>query len=149
MKNVMKEAHEMTKRIIKKGDSYKATFRLCLIFVHSKKGENKMVELKGTEKQVKLANEIRKNMEMAFTNDIAKYTKFMDKVEEVKKNEATELAREVIAEMKKNANEILSNEDSKFFIDYRTRYTCAYDLLVVSGKKERVLDLMVKLSKKM
>lgn len=63
MKNIMKEAHNLTKKIIRKGDSYKATFRLCLSFVHSeiRKGENKMVELKGSEKQVKWANDIREN----------------------------------------------------------------------------------------
>ena len=54
MINIMKEAHNLTKKIIKKGDSYKATFRICLSFVHSqvKKGLIKMVELKGTEKQI-------------------------------------------------------------------------------------------------
>ncbi len=36
MKNVMKEAHKLTRLIIRKGDSYKATFRLCLSFVHSR-----------------------------------------------------------------------------------------------------------------
>lgn len=48
MKNVFKKAHEITKNIIKKGDSYRETFRLALIFVYSeiKKGVNKMIELK-------------------------------------------------------------------------------------------------------
>ena len=36
MKNIMKEAHKLTRLIIRKGDSYKATFRLCLSFAHSK-----------------------------------------------------------------------------------------------------------------
>ena len=36
MKNIMKEAHNLTKMIIRKGDSYRATFRLCLSFVHSR-----------------------------------------------------------------------------------------------------------------
>ena len=60
MKNVFKKAHEITKNIIKKGDSYRETFRLALIFVYSeiKKGVNKMIELKGTEKQVKWANDL-------------------------------------------------------------------------------------------
>lgn len=64
MKNVFKKAHEITKNIIKKGDSYRETFRLALIFVYSeiKKGVNKMIELKGTEKQIKWANDIRKIM---------------------------------------------------------------------------------------
>ena len=64
MKNIMKEAHNLTKRIIRKGDSYKATFRICLSFVHSqvKKGVNGMIELKGSEKQVKYANDIKANL---------------------------------------------------------------------------------------
>lgn len=47
MKNVMKKAHEITKKIIRKSDSYRATFRLALSFAHSlvKKGVNKMVEV--------------------------------------------------------------------------------------------------------
>lgn len=42
--NVFKKAHELTKKIIKLGDSYRATFRLCLLFVYSqaKKGVIKM-----------------------------------------------------------------------------------------------------------
>ena len=61
MKNIMKEAHNLTKKIIRKGDNYRATFRICLSFIHSqvRKGINKMVELKGTEKQVKWANDLR------------------------------------------------------------------------------------------
>lgn len=61
MKNAFKNAHEITKKIIRKGDSYRATFRLALIFVYSeiKKGVNKLAELKGSEKQVKWANDIR------------------------------------------------------------------------------------------
>lgn len=59
--NVFKKAHEMTKKIIKKGDDYRATFALALKFVYTtiQKGVNKMVELVGTEKQVKWANDIR------------------------------------------------------------------------------------------
>ena len=59
--NIFKKAHKLTKDIIKKGDNYRATFKLCLSFVYSqlKKGVNKMVELKGTEKQIKWAEDIR------------------------------------------------------------------------------------------
>ena len=48
MRNVMKKAHEITKKIIRKGDNYKATFRLALSLAHSlaRKGENKMIEYK-------------------------------------------------------------------------------------------------------
>ena len=62
--NIFKKAHELTKNIIKKGDNYRATFKLCLSFVYSqiKKGVVKMIELKGTEKQVKWANDIREKV---------------------------------------------------------------------------------------
>ena len=57
--NVFKKAHEITKKIIRKGDSYRETFRLALIFVYSelKKGANKMIEYvtsKGTQVKIKL-----------------------------------------------------------------------------------------------
>lgn len=75
MKNVMKKAHEITKNIIKKGDSYRATFRLALIFVHSqiKRGVKVMVELKGTEKQIKWANDIRDAVLVACDSAIDAY----------------------------------------------------------------------------
>lgn len=62
--NIFKKAHELTKKIIKAGDNYKATFRLCLTFVYSqvKKGICKMVELKGTDKQVEFAENLRSDM---------------------------------------------------------------------------------------
>ena len=43
MRNVMKKAHEITKKRIRKGDSYKATFRLALSLAHYliRTGENK------------------------------------------------------------------------------------------------------------
>lgn len=59
MKNIMKEAHNLTKKIIRKGDSYKATFRMCLSFVHSQVKKGAKAMLKGTEKQVKYANDIK------------------------------------------------------------------------------------------
>ena len=61
-KEIFKKAHNLTKEIIRKGDSYRATFKLALTFIYSKikKGLNKMVELKGTEKQVKWAVDLRK-----------------------------------------------------------------------------------------
>lgn len=58
-RNIFKKAHELTKKIIKKGDDYRATFRLCLSFVYSqiKKGVEKMIEYttsKGSKVSVKV-----------------------------------------------------------------------------------------------
>ena len=75
--NIFKKAHELTKNIIKKGDNYRATFRLCLSFVYSqvKKGVNKVIELKGTEKQVKWAEDIKAQ----FNDIVKKYNLIMTK----------------------------------------------------------------------
>ena len=59
MRNVMKKAHEITRKIIRKGDSYKATFRLALSLAHSliRKAENKMIEYRtsrGTDVKVEM-----------------------------------------------------------------------------------------------
>ena len=122
MKNIMKEAHNLTKKIIRKGDSYKATFRMCLSFVHSqvKKGVKKMVELKGTEKQVKYANDIKANLVATMTNAInaieenqterGKRSKRADRIanqlrEEIKIINAMQEAKEVIETYKKLFNE--------------------------------------------
>lgn len=66
MKNLMKEAHKMTKEIVEKyGDvDYRTQLSLCLSFLSSneEKGEKEMVELKGSEKQVAWANSIREKI---------------------------------------------------------------------------------------
>lgn len=58
-KEIFIKAHNLTKGIIKKGDSYRATFKLCLSFVYSqiKKGVNKMINYttsKGSKVSVEL-----------------------------------------------------------------------------------------------
>lgn len=65
-KEIIKKAHEMTKEIKKEYSDvdYKTQFGLCLSFLLSEEegGANKMRELKGTEKQVKWAEDIRKEV---------------------------------------------------------------------------------------
>ena len=124
MKNIMKEAHNLTKKIIRKGDNYRATFRICLSFVHSqvRKGINKMVELKGSEKQVKWALEIRKQVleviENARTRKVEEVSKRPDKV---KKDGTIITAKDRVEKMNKRFNELTksieNNESSAFFIE--------------------------------
>lgn len=59
--NIMSAAHKMTREIINKyGDvDYKAQLGLCLSFLSQEKGGKEMVELKGSEKQVKWAEDLR------------------------------------------------------------------------------------------
>lgn len=60
-RNLMKEAHKMTKEIKEQYPEvdYKAQLGLCLSFLSQEKGEKKMVELKGTAKQIKWAEDLR------------------------------------------------------------------------------------------
>lgn len=124
MKNIMKEAHNLTKKIIRKGDSYKATFRICLSYVHSqvKKGVNKMVELKGSEKQVKWALEIRKQVLEVIENARARKVEEVSKrADKVKKDGTVITAKDRVEKMNKRFNELTksieNNESSVFFIE--------------------------------
>ena len=60
-RNLMREAHKMTREIINKyGDvDYRTQLGLCLSFLSQEKGGKEMVELKGSEKQVKWAEDLR------------------------------------------------------------------------------------------
>lgn len=136
MKNVMKKAHEITKKIIRKGDSYKATFRLALSFAHSlvKRGVDEIAELKGSEKQIKWAYDIREKMLMHLNNlldavvntktDTAKiYRANFRRRAGVKKSEVggtreavTEALAKILNGIKKD---IYAIDSAKFFIDNR------------------------------
>lgn len=60
-RNIMREAHKLTKEIISKyGDvDYRTQLGLCLSFLSQEKGGKEMIELKGSEKQVKWAEDLR------------------------------------------------------------------------------------------
>lgn len=135
-KDIFKKAHKLTKEIIRKGDNYRATFRLCLSFVYSqfKKGVVKMVELKGTEKQVKWAEELR-SKRINHINDLlenilepktdtAKLRRsYVRKVLKINKNQVggtKEAVTKAIETRLNNLKEQLYNiSDSNFFIDNR------------------------------
>lgn len=62
-RNIMKKAHQMTKEIVEKYPDvdYKTQLGLCLSFLsqEDKEVEEEMVELKGSEKQIAWAKDIR------------------------------------------------------------------------------------------
>lgn len=63
-KNLMKEAHKLTKQIVSEyGDvDYKTQLSLCLSFLSQEKEEHKMVEISiGTEKQIAYATKRRES----------------------------------------------------------------------------------------
>lgn len=129
-KDIFKKAHEVTKKIIKAGDNYRATFKLALSFVYSqiKKGVNKMIELKGTEKQVKWAMNLREEILKGFDviGDIKKLIEI--KKEELSSVEGRKLDNKVkfietrtwLVDKMENLKTIIENdENATFFIDNR------------------------------
>ena len=118
MKNVMKKAHEITKKIIRKGDSYRATFRLALSFAHSlvKKGVNKMVELKGTEKQVKWANDIRETV-VGYLNKALEMQLEKSDSKGDRKGKTVEEWRETFkARFERDLSLVINNDSAEFYI---------------------------------
>lgn len=140
MKNIMKEAHNLTKKIIRKGDSYRATFRICLSFVHSqiKKGVEKM--LKGTEKQIKWAVDIK--------NDLTQYVNEAVEILEQFKSEATmekskQRHQRKIDILKNDLESINEIESAKEIIENYKHLQMEYtvDLMLNINKGQKIADL--------
>ncbi|EOU1110495.1 hypothetical protein ABVP48_001935 [Clostridium perfringens] len=70
MSLVMKEAHRLTKEIKKEFPEvdYKAQLGICMSYLLNGEGENEMVELVGSEKQIAWAKEIKETL-LARLND--------------------------------------------------------------------------------
>lgn len=119
MKILFKEAHKMAREIKRKYSNvdYKVQFSLCLSFLN-KKGDIKLKELKGSEKQIIWANDIRTDI-LNLTNELEK-----SKIERIK-NEDYKIKNMSIEEMTERCKrkferirEAISNiENAKFFID--------------------------------
>lgn len=118
MENVFKKAHEITKNIIRKGDSYRETFRLSLIFVYSqiKKRANKMVELKGSEKQIKWANDIREIM-IECLNKSLKFQEEDAKEYEEKRGKQSKIKTRLVNSIKDFIIVVENQESSAWFIE--------------------------------
>ncbi|HDO9161986.1 TPA: hypothetical protein P5N99_003842, partial [Clostridioides difficile] len=116
---LFKEAHKMAREIKRKYSNvdYKVQFSLCLSFLN-KKGDIKLKELKGSEKQIIWANDIRTDI-LNLTNELEK-----SKIERIK-NEDYKIKDMSIEEMTERCKrkferirEAISNiENAKFFID--------------------------------
>ena len=122
-REIFKKAHEVTKKIIKKGDNYRATFKLALSFVYSqiKKGVKTMLELKGTEKQVKWANDLREELVKRIEEKKEEVLSSIvgDKVKKSGKVLTEAERKSIRAKRFDNAIDfILKQEESEFFIKY-------------------------------
>ena len=85
MKELMKKAHQMTKEIKAEYPEvdYKFQLGLCISYLskNEKKEDVEMVELKGTEKQVKWAEDIRKEVVEKLQNAKNEYEKMISEAE--------------------------------------------------------------------
>lgn len=130
-RNLMKEAHKMTREIVNKyGDvDYMTQLSLCLSFL-SQKGGKEMVELKGTEKQVKWAEDIRNRI--IKVNEI--FEKAIEGVDMYKMAKSTWLDDNMYVIAQASLKNILVQEEAKFFIenfrglkDYMIENTLLYE----------------------
>ena len=130
-RNLMKEAHKMTREIINQyGDvDYKTQLGLCLSFL-SQEGGKEMVELKGTKKQVKWAEDIRNRI--IKVNEI--FEKAIEGVDMDKMAKSTWLDDNMYVIAQTSLKNILVQEEAKFFIenfrdlkDYMIENTLLYE----------------------
>ena len=130
-RNLMKEAHKMTREIVNKyGDvNYMTQLGLCLSFL-SQEGGKEMVELKGTEKQVKWAEDIRNRI--IKVNEI--FEKAIEGVDMDKMAKSTWLDDNMYVIAQTSLKNILVQEEAKFFIenfrdlkDYMIENTLLYE----------------------
>ena len=130
-RNLMKEAHKMTREIVNKyGDvDYMTQLGLCLSFL-SQEGGKEMVELKGTEKQVKWAEDIRNRI--IKVNEI--FEKAIEGVDMDKMAKSTWLDDNMYVIAQASLKNILAQEEAKLFIknlrdlkDYMIENTLLYE----------------------
>lgn len=136
MKNLLKEAHKLTKEIKNKYPevNYMAQLGVCISYLNNK-GEDKMVELKGTEKQIDWAEEIRKNIIEMFDKKIEKMNdenvKNSDVYNELVRNrknfrnkvKTTAEARKEYASILEEIKEaILDKDNAQYYIDQVRSY---------------------------
>ena len=113
-RNLMKEAHKLTKQIVSEyGDvDYKTQLGLCLSFL-SQEGGKEMVELKGTEKQVKWAEDIRNRI--IKVNEI--FEKAIEGIDMDKMAKSTWLDDNMYVIAQTSLKNVLVQEEAKFFIE--------------------------------
>ncbi|SQC85414.1 Uncharacterised protein [Clostridium perfringens] len=123
MSLVMKEAHRLTKKIKKEFPNvdYKFQLGICMSYLLNGKGENEMVELQGSEKQVKWAIDIRENT-------IKNIERALERLEEIQRGRVAKgrkrgkLYDKRISKLKEVIEEVKNESSAKIFIEeYRSK----------------------------
>lgn len=139
-KELMVKAHKMTKEIKAQYPTidYKFQLGLCLTYLQNE-GENEMVELKGSEKQVKWASDIREVV-LKGANTL--------KVEREKAHESRGKKRtlRLLEESKEIINRVENETSAKWFID-NFAYILKIDFTNLSVfEQSREIDAEIKLA---
>ncbi|MBO3417929.1 hypothetical protein [Clostridium perfringens] len=123
MSLVMKEAHRLTKEIKKEFPNvdYKLQLGICMSYLLNGEGENEMVELQGSEKQVKWATDIRENT-------IKNIERALERLEEIQSERVVKGRKRVrifdkrINKLKVLLEEVKNESSAKIFIEeYRLK----------------------------
>lgn len=132
MKKIFKEAHRMTREMVEKyGVDYQAQFGLCLSYLLENKEEEEVKELKGTEKQVKWAEDIREDQ-------MESYNRFKERWIEKRKAEGNNEELDYIEEL---TQKIESIDSASKWIDIHQAGITLHQLLVPKRRK-KVLERM-------
>ena len=137
---MFKKAHQMTREVKAQFPqvNYRVQFGLSLAYLHNVKEEVKMVELKGTEKQVKWANDIREKVvnnrvkeieEVKTTKSARRLREFLDRFEITNEDCkcSVEIARElIIKRLELEIEDLKSHEEASWFINMKL-YIGYYD----------------------
>ncbi len=114
-REIMIKAHKMAKEIKNEypGVDYKFQLGLCLAYLQE---EGKMVELKGSEKQIKWAEDIRKVVIEATKGAVEALEKFQTQTLKIRGKRFRGRDRK-IARLNEMVNEFENNDSAKFFIE--------------------------------
>ena len=118
MSLIMKEAHRLTKEIKKEFQNvdYKFQLGICMSYLLNGKGENEMVELQGSEKQVKWALSIREKT----ISTINEAINFLEEGQQVRIKRTGKRAQDIderIRRIKLMLEEVKNEQSSKVFIE--------------------------------
>lgn len=143
MSKLMKEAHKLTREIKVEFPNvdYKTQLGICISYLLNKGEENKMVELQGSEKQVKWGEDIRKDFLKLLNNykERVNIRNVRELIQTDKKEIVKYYGMEYLKNKKKNyefymeflndlENELKNNiNDSKFYIN--NRFDFGFDIV--------------------
>lgn len=112
---LMKEAHKLTKKIKDEYQNidYKFQLGLSIKFLLEEKEVKKVIDLKGTPKQISWAEKIRKE-------EIRKMDCIIKEMKQIIENaKYKEVPTQILENMKNIYEEVITNESATFWIDNR------------------------------